>query len=54
MLNGMLLDGKTDDWPSLLPKILFNLNIQNDGKTGFTPFQLMHNRMPNLGDKSKY
>jgi hypothetical protein len=42
MLASMLLEEETDDWPSLLPKIMFNLN-----------FQLMFNRLANLGEKGK-
>ena len=52
MLASMLLEQKTDDWPSLLPKIMFNLNTQKHSKTGFTPFQLMFNRLANLSEKS--
>ena len=54
MLASILLEEKTDNWPSLLPKIMFNLNTQKHSKTGFTPFQLMHNRLANLGEKGKY
>jgi hypothetical protein len=51
MLASMLLEEETDDWPSLLPKIMFNLNTQTHSKTGVTPFQLMFNRLANLGEK---
>jgi len=53
MLASMLLEEETDDWPSLLPKIMFNLNTQKHSKTGVTPFQLMFNRLANLGEKGK-
>ena len=53
MLASLLLEEKTYKWPALLPKTMFNLNTQKHSKTGFTPFQLMYNRLANLGDKGK-
>ena len=53
MLASMLLEQKTENWPALLPKIMFNLNTQKHSKTGYTPFQLMYNRLANLGEKGK-
>jgi len=53
MLASIFLEKKEDDWPSLLPKIMFNLKTQKHSKSGFTPFQLMFNRLANLNEKGK-
>jgi hypothetical protein len=56
MLSAMMVQIGLDkeeskDWPSLLPRVMFNLNTQRHSATKFSPFQLAFKQLPNLGNQ---
>jgi hypothetical protein len=56
MLSAMMiqigLDKETSkDWPSLLPRVMFNLNTQRHSATKYSPYHLAFKQLPNLGNQ---
>ncbi len=51
-MNQIGLDKEeSKDWPSLLPRVMFNMNTQRHSATKFSPFHLAFKRLPNLGNQ---
>jgi len=52
MMNQIGLDKEeSKDWPSLLPRVMFNMNTQRHSATKFSPFHLAFKQLPNLGNQ---
>ncbi|CAF0762131.1 unnamed protein product [Brachionus calyciflorus] len=51
MIASMLIQFNTNDWVNLIPKIQYNLNTQKT--TDCTPFEIVFNKQPNIGNQKK-
>ena len=56
MLSAMMIQIGLDkeaskDWPTLLPRVMFNLNTQRHSATKYSPYHLAFKQLPNLGNQ---
>jgi len=54
MISSMMEQEKHRNWPSLLPRIMYNLNTSKSSSTKFMPYEVTFNRKPNRGESKAF
>ncbi len=45
---------KTKEWSKILPLIIYNMNTSKPSSTKIMPYQVVYNKLPNLGNKKHF
>ncbi len=53
MISAMMDQQKTKDWVSLLPQVMYVMNITRSSSTKFMPYEVLFNLIPNGGSKKE-
>ena len=54
MIGAYMEQYKTKKWIELLPLIMYNLNTSKSSSTKFTPFEIVFNKKPNVGNQKQF